>query len=310
MQYTNKFNLPDPVVKALTEDNYTRGESNRSVTQLIDSPRAVILKHEHDHEIVEDVSDRIWIALGNATHLMFEKYAGGKYNAEERLFAEVDGWTISGAVDVQHSDGGVVNIQDYKCTNVWSVIYDKDAPDGQWAKQLNMYAWLAEEMKGVTIGDLSIIVVLRNWDLRSSEKDRNYPQSPIMQLPIPKWPKEARDQYVKDRVRIHQEAEFERLTGGNLPLCTDEERWVKNDGRFAVKKGKNKRALPGSVCDSREEAEAFIEKRQQKLADDGKKPEDLWVDERFKEPGRCRRYCNAAPWCDQWQSELESGIYD
>ena len=44
MKVTNKFNLPQPVVTALTQDNYDSGGSHRSITQLIDSPRVSILR--------------------------------------------------------------------------------------------------------------------------------------------------------------------------------------------------------------------------------------------------------------------------
>lgn len=39
MKLTNRFGLPDPVVRALTRNEYSKGHSNRSITQLIDSPR-------------------------------------------------------------------------------------------------------------------------------------------------------------------------------------------------------------------------------------------------------------------------------
>ena len=42
MPISNKFNLPPVVVNALTVDNYSRGDSDISVTSLIDSPRVGI----------------------------------------------------------------------------------------------------------------------------------------------------------------------------------------------------------------------------------------------------------------------------
>ena len=50
MNYTNVTNLPQPIFKALTHSDYTKGHSNRSVTQLIDSPRVRILRKEHDDD--------------------------------------------------------------------------------------------------------------------------------------------------------------------------------------------------------------------------------------------------------------------
>ena len=59
MKITNLTNLPDPVVKALSKDNYSRGESQISVTTLIDCPRVRLLREEHDDEISEDVSVKL-----------------------------------------------------------------------------------------------------------------------------------------------------------------------------------------------------------------------------------------------------------
>ena len=71
MIITNQYNLPEPVFNALTHSDYSRGSSNRSVTQLIDSPRVRILRKEHDDQIFEDASDMLWSVLGTSVHHMF-----------------------------------------------------------------------------------------------------------------------------------------------------------------------------------------------------------------------------------------------
>ena len=83
MQLTNKHNLPKPVVDALTKDNYSRGSSNRSITQLIDSPRIRILRAEHDAEMTEDASEKVWSVLGTAVHNMFEDAVSDKEHISE-----------------------------------------------------------------------------------------------------------------------------------------------------------------------------------------------------------------------------------
>ena len=101
MKLTNKFGLPDTVVKALTRSEYSKGDSNRSVTQLIDSPRVRILRQENWENMEEDVSEKMWAVLGTAAHKMFEETGDDKHLTEERLYTEVEGWAISGAIDVQ-----------------------------------------------------------------------------------------------------------------------------------------------------------------------------------------------------------------
>ena len=139
MRITNHHNLSTPIVKALSKDEYTRGASHRSITQLIDSPRIRILRERHWDDLTEDISDRMWSVLGTAVHKVFEDHTGDDVISEERLFVEIDGWVISGAIDLQDSEGPI----DYKCTSVWSVIHDKI----EWENQLNAYAWLMRHAK-------------------------------------------------------------------------------------------------------------------------------------------------------------------
>jgi|TARA_R110000787_G_scaffold51453_3_gene121945 hypothetical protein len=168
VRLTNKHNLPQPVVDSLTKDNYSRGSSNRSITQLIDSPRIRILRAEHDAEMTEDASDKVWSVLGTAVHNMFEDAASNKdHISEERLFAEQDGWEISGAIDLQEIEpDGSVTVSDYKCTSVWSVMYGKK----EWVNQLNAYAWLVRHVKKVPVKKCQIVAVLRDWKLSELER--------------------------------------------------------------------------------------------------------------------------------------------
>ena len=168
MRLTNKHNLPKPVVDSLTKNNYSRGSSNRSITQLIDSPRIRILRAEHDAEMTEDASDKLWSVLGTAVHNMFEDAVSEKQHiSEERLFIEQDGWEISGAIDLQETESdGSVTVSDYKCTSVWSVMYGK----AEWANQLNAYAWLVRHVKKVPVSSCQIVAVLRDWKLSELQR--------------------------------------------------------------------------------------------------------------------------------------------
>ena len=118
LKITNNHNLPEPVYKALTTNNYSRGKSDLSVTQLIDSPRVRILKQRHAEEITEDASEMLWSVWGTAVHTMFEQHEPDGHIVE-RLYATVGDWVISGAIDLQRSEAdGSVTILDYKCTSV------------------------------------------------------------------------------------------------------------------------------------------------------------------------------------------------
>ena len=101
-KFTNIHNLPSSLYSLITRTSskYSRGESDISVTQLIDSPKVKILKEKYQDEITEDISDMVWSFLGTAVHNAIEENDNDK-NAitEKRLYGKIDGWVISGAID-------------------------------------------------------------------------------------------------------------------------------------------------------------------------------------------------------------------
>jgi len=282
MKLTNKFGLPEPVVKALTRNEYSRGDSNRSITQLIDSPRVRILRQENWGEMEEDVSEKMWAVLGSAAHKMFEETADENHVSEERLFAEIDGWVISGAIDVQKIEPDGITIMDYKTTSVWSVIMGKS----DWEKQLNCYASLVRRVKQVPVKGLKIIAILRDWRSRDAEDKPDYPRAPIVEIDVPMWTESKQDQYLEERVALHQSAEFQRLTGSELPECSEEERWTKASV-WALKKKGNKRAV--KLYSNEMEAKADMQ--------DG-----MEIEHRPGESTRCAaNWCRVNAWCSQYK---------
>ena len=258
---------------------------------MIDSPRIRIQKSELSEVIYEDASEKIWSILGTAVHNIFEDHAEGNYLSEERLFVDINGWKVSGAIDIQKTeDDGSVTIMDYKCTSVWSVIFDKV----EWHNQLNAYAYLVRKAKKVKVNKLQIVAVLRDWKKREAQMKDDYPYAPIMIVDVPLWDEAVAAEYVEGRVKLHQDAEFSRLVGEDLPLCSDKERWMR-DTKYAVKKKTVKRAV--RLFDSLEDAQTFFQKEGFGDA--------YVIEERVGEPIRCaQNYCRVADHCDQYQKEI------
>ena len=120
MRYTNKANLPEPMVKALTFDDYDYDKAGDiSITGLITPPRIRQLMKRHDDEIVVDVSDRIWLLLGNSVHIILERMQLKNVLQEERLSTEIKGWQVTGKPDLLDQ---MAALTDYKVTSTWSVI--------------------------------------------------------------------------------------------------------------------------------------------------------------------------------------------
>lgn len=292
MKITNKFNLPDPVVAALSHDSYSKGKSHRSVTQLIDSPRIGVLRRQHDSEITEDVSQKLWSVLGTAVHTMFENAAQDTplYVSEERYhYPHPDGWVISGAIDlIEKRSDDTVALVDYKCTSVWSVIFEKQ----EWHNQLNAYAWLVRKADvDYTIGELQIIAVLRDWKENDLKRNGgNYPEAPIVVISIPVWPDTEQDEYMENRIKLHADADYAALTTQQLPLCSEKEQWAK-PAKYAVHKGAAKRAT--RVFDSEKEAQDFVFNKQ-----------GMSIQLRAGDKVRCTaNWCGVNEWCDQYKEE-------
>jgi hypothetical protein len=287
MQITNRHNLPDTFLSFARDGKYDAGASDISVTTLIDSPRINILKKKNGSDVTVDVSDMIWPLFGTAVHHMLESSTPkGNVTMEERLFADIDGWVVSGQIDHQEEIDGLIHISDYKVTSVWSVIYGKSG----WDDQLNCYAQLVRMTKGREIGSLRIIAILRDWQKREAQFKPDYPQSPVVTVDIPLWTAEKAMAYMSDRVHLHQSAQMIWDTQEAVVECTDEERWTKEDTWAVMKKGA-KRAV-----------KVFTDEIAATVYATGVGPK-YSVTHRKGGRTRCEQYCGVSEFCTQWAME-------
>tara|TARA_R110000751_G_scaffold50956_2_gene112158 strand:- start:1115 stop:1999 length:885 start_codon:yes stop_codon:yes gene_type:complete len=293
MEITNNFGLPAFVVEALTFSNYSRGDAQISVTQLIDSPRIVQLQKQFADEQKKDAVDFVWSRFGTSVHNMFEeslKAAESDAITEERLFTEWRGWKLSGAIDVQEVHNGVVTISDFKVTSVWSVINDKPS----WHQQLNVYAYLVRKAKGQAVKKLQVVTLLRDWSRRKAEQEKNYPSAPIVVIDIPLWSEAEQNRYVDERMDKHVGAEFDAATDYAVqPLiaCTSEDMWEKATVYAVMRKGRKSaiKLFP---------TEAAAQERLASL------DATHHMEIRLGEKTRCAGdWCGVSQWCDQYQSE-------
>lgn len=289
MKLTNKFGIPQTFVNVLKRPQYSSGGAHLSVTQLINSPKIVALTKKFEHELEQDVSEMVWSLFGTAVHGVLEHGKDESHVVEERLHAEVDGYKISGAIDLQIVQPEGVCIRDYKVTSVWSVMNEKV----EWEQQLNIYAWLVEKVKKKPIHDIGIVAILRDWSRREASLKDSYPQAPIKEVPITLWAMEEREEFIKRRIHLHAECEFELESDGELPACSPVEMWEKPT-MWAVKKAGAARAK--SVHQSEQDAEAALEKLGKGYA----------IEVRPGERTRCANYCPVNQYCQQWRDYQES----
>ena len=87
MQYTNKLNLPAPIVEAVKRDTYSKGKASYSATGLLRPPQMAALYDNYSDFISKDVSQELWTLFGSAVHLILEGTKAPEYITEERYTA-------------------------------------------------------------------------------------------------------------------------------------------------------------------------------------------------------------------------------
>jgi hypothetical protein len=208
--------------------------------------------------------------------------------AEQRLYAEVNGWILGGQFDrLSFTDGGL--IQDYKVSSVWTAIDGQAKPE--WTAQLNCLAWLARQ-RGIAVSRAEIVLLCRDWSASKARVGGGYPARPVVRLPVELWSDIEARRFIEERVKAHQEAET--LDDAELPPCTPAERW-EGPSIYAVRREGRKTAIK-LFSDG---AEALI-----RAAALGK---GHYIEHRPGVPARCRDYCAVSGFCNQWQAELAAG---
>lgn len=269
MNLTNLHGLPDALVHAVRNDPY-QGGGDISVTKLIDSPQKRVLAKRYRDVVVEDVSERIWSLMGQAVHTVLER-AQTSAVVEKRLFADVDGWTLSGQFDRVHLEDGVM--QDWKVCSTY-----KADGDESWTRQLNVLRWLASQ-NGIEVNRLQVVAIFRDWKRSEAMRKSDYPQQAVKVIEIPVWDIKETLTYVGERVSLHRQAE-----ASPPPPCTDEERWYSGTV-YALMKTGGKRAI-----------------RLSPVRDELGQPDPGYeIVERKGENRRCAAYCEVAPFCPQYQ---------
>jgi len=291
MKITNKFNVPETLVALATRDYYTKGKSDYSVTEISSPPRIQRLRRKHFEEIEQDVSDMLWMLLGTALHVVAERSEVSGHTNEERLSAGINGIILSGAIDLQKDDEDGVTITDYKFTSAWALMNDKP----EWEQQQNIYKYLVERVKKKPVKGLKICALIRDWSRRDAQNKPDYPQAPIQVIDIPMWTFDRTEAFIKERVEMHRDSKVSADWGDELPLCSEEERWVKQT-TYAVKKDGRKTAI--RVFDTQDEADALLKEMPEK--DKG------FIEIRKGEAVRCTgNFCGVSQWCNQYQNELK-----
>jgi hypothetical protein len=280
MKITNKHNLPEAIVNAVRNDKYVRSTDPKhfSCTGLLRPSRQRALEKQYGDEIEEDASDRIWALFGQAVHVVCER---GNVSdlVETRFSSKFDEYTVSAQIDSLGLKDGVLT--DYKTTSVYKIKNSKEG-DADWTAQLNIQAELLRR-NGHIVKKLQIVALLRDHSRSQAARDFNYPDTPVVVVPIAMWTEEKTVAFITARIKSHMSAEIE------LPFCSKEERWA-SDPVYAVMKHGRKTAV--KLFDNESEAKSMI--------GDSK---EMYLQVRPGESRRCADYCSVAKFCSQFKKE-------
>lgn len=270
------MSLPTPFLRCMLDNKYDGGTSEFTTTQLIGPPRKSHLKAQ-GNESLETPTGAYYSTLGTILHRILEDYSREDEGeiAERRLYAEIQGHTVSGQIDLYQ--------RDLKCVSDWKFIGGEQTaikPD-HW-KQLQINGRLAE-LNGWEVESVSICYFFRDWKMMQALQNPTYMQFGIKSFVVPYERDKAialLDQCVKD----HAEAKT-----GNPRDCSQEEKW-EDPPTFAIIKNGGKRAISGGLCSTMAEA-------QEKL-----KP-GHYIQSRKAVRKYCKLLCSYAHCCPQKQRE-------
>lgn len=278
--------LPEPIVAAVANDPYDKGDCDFSATELIAPAYQRRLMRENKDMLTVDASSRIWSLMGQSVHGILERASGDGYILERRYVAEVRPYPdkkvrVGAKIDVYHPARGILD--DYKVTSVYKFQRDlagdlKVPPE--WEAQLNIQAYCIYAETGMRVSSLRIIGILRDWRRSEAMKEKGYPQTQVMPMLITTWDPEKTREYILRRVREHMDP--------NPPPCSSEEMWERPT-RWALMREGQKRAV--RVFSNGSAAEAH--RRAYQDQGDG----NFYVEERPGSRTRCEGYCDAAEFC-------------
>jgi hypothetical protein len=275
VKVSNRLNFPQALVDAVTNDGYSKGNADFSITELLSPPRQSALRRQHENDIEEDASERIWSLYGQLVHKLLER-ANRASHVEARLFMEINGIRISGQIDSFEIKDG--EMTDWKFVSAYKF---KDGLPLEYEQQQNCYVELARA-NSIDVKRSNIVGLLRDHSKLEAKREASYPQLPVIRVEVPIWEREKVIAFLKERIALHVAA---RTT---LPQCSEEDRWARPTKYAVMKKGA---ARATKLYDTKEAAETHAATSK-----------DFFVEHRPGENVRCESYCPVAKFCTQFQA--------
>ena len=250
MQYTNNYNIPLSLAVFLATDDYDYDPYTISATSLLKPIRSLILsKRVPKEQMIVDISSLVSARMGSAIHTAIEKAWMNPAQAikslgypehivnkvvinptevkpgqipvymEQRAYKEVLGYKVSGKFDFVASG----QVEDFKSTSVYT--YLNQTNKDKYILQGSIYRWLNPDI--ITKDKMRINYVFTDWNKKDSLSNPNYPASRVHTQSLPLMSIQETDNWVRNRLQLIKT--YTPLDESELPLCTDEELWRKEN---------------------------------------------------------------------------------
>jgi len=292
MQYTNKNNLSELMVKAVSKDWHDLEDAKYSITQLIKPPRILQLERRHREEMTLEVSDFWNTFIGTAIHggIAASIKDDKRYVIEKRQVAEVNGIKISGTPDVVDTVDGII----YDHKTMTTAAFGLEVKP-EYEAQLNIYAYMLRK-NGFTINGLKLNCIYLDWRKAACKHadPTKYPQTPCRIIEVPLWTDAKTEKFLLERLALHEAACS--VEDDSLPDCASDETWER-PGKIAVyPKGGAVRAM--KLCNTEQEVTDWLSYKKMSRG-------NIMLDYRPATRMRCEQYCSAAPFCSQYKAWLD-----
>jgi hypothetical protein len=316
-KYTNDQDISLLMAVFLADDRYEHDDRPNviSATALMKSTRQIVLSSRlTPGESLVDISGLLSSRLGTAIHESIEKawvqnyvksldalgYPQRVINSininptekkeginlwlELRTERPLGNWIISGCADVI-MEGAV---RDIKSTKVWSFLSGSN--EQKYQLQLSIYRWLNPDKILEDTGYIEYLFT--DWSQLKSTYEKGYPRLPVLAQPIPLLSTASTEGYLL--TKLEDIEHYAQVAEVELPLCTDEDLWVRSsewkyyanaDAQRATKNFQDNKAAAYSYLHEKGKGEV----------------------REIKGKAMACNYCNARSICSQYTSLVVAG---
>jgi hypothetical protein len=281
MRVTNKLNLPEAFVKAVSTERHNKAGCY-SATTLNKGAKEIILTDRHWDEIEVDASDNVWAVFGTAVHSIMEMQPDNNFH-EEKFKVPVSKSFVTGQVDCYDMENKT--IYDWKTASVWKVQF-KDFSD--WKAQGLTYAYLMTQ-SGLEVKRCRFVALLKDHSKSKARTDASYPQSPTVVYEFEVTPEDLAATEARIKAKVEEIEKAYLMGDDDIEPCTADERWADGE-KWAVMKNGRKSAI--KLFDTEADADAMA----------GEMGNAYYTEHRPAISRKCLDYCNCREYCSFYKA--------